>query len=159
VRPIAPPANSKDVYLETYPKRADDAGNYSRVQIVLDAQEVLPKALVVFLPNYRPDQPHREIYEFTNRSDQTGNAIAKMQEAINWKEDFIPTTLTKEWTIIVEPYEVAEPTGQAQAAGAVPNQGQSQVSGQFSNPAAAPAGQPRTATQPPAAGARPQTFR
>ncbi len=51
VRPIAPPAGSQDVWLETYPKRPDDAGNYSRVQIILDKNEVLPKGLVVFMPN------------------------------------------------------------------------------------------------------------
>jgi TIGR03009 family protein len=118
IRPIAPPANVKDaVYLETYPKRPDDAGNYSRVQIVLDAKEVLPKALIVFLPNWRADQQHREIYEFSNRSDRSGNALDKLQEAVHWKEDFIPTTLTKDWVIIVEPYEIAQAPGAAPAAG------------------------------------------
>ncbi len=124
IRPIAPPANSKDVYLETYPKRPDDAGNYSRVQIVLDAKEVLPKALIVFLPNYRPEQPHREIYEFSNRSDRSGNALDKLQEAIHWKDEFIPTSLTKDWTIIVEPYEAAQaPAGPAQGQAQVPASG------------------------------------
>lgn len=123
IRPIAPPANSKDVYLETYPKRPDDAGNYSRVQIVLDSKVVLPKALIVFLPNYRPEQPHREIYEFSNRSDRSGNVLDKLQEAVHWKDEFIPTSLTKDWVIIVEPYESAQApvnSAQAQAPAAAP---------------------------------------
>jgi len=103
VRPIAPPQGSKDVWLETYPKRPDDAGNYSRVQIVLDASEVLPKALIVFLPNWRPEQQHREVYEFTER-DKDWNMLDQMKSKL-FKEEFIPQALPKDWQIVVEPYQ------------------------------------------------------
>ncbi|MDX1929773.1 MAG: TIGR03009 domain-containing protein [Pirellulaceae bacterium] len=103
VRPIAPPQGNKDVWLETYPKRPDDAGNYSRVQIVLDANEVLPKALIVFLPNWRPGQQHREVYEFTDR-DKDWNMLDQMKAKL-FKEEFIPQALPKEWEIVVEPYQ------------------------------------------------------
>lgn len=103
VRPIAPPQGSKDVWLETYPRRPDDAGNYSRVQIVLDANEVLPKALVVFLPNWRADQQHREVYEFTDRN-KDWNMLDKMKAKL-FQEEFIPQALPKDWQLVVEPYK------------------------------------------------------
>ncbi len=114
VRPIAPPQGSKDVWLETYPKRPDDAGNYSRVQIVLDANEVLPKALIVFLPNWRADQQHREVYEFTER-DKDWNMLDQMKDKL-FRDEFIPQTLPKDWQIVVEPYQQEGP------APAAPNQ-------------------------------------
>ena len=110
VRPIAPPAGSRDVVLETFPKRPDDAGNYSRVQIVLDATDVLPKTLVVFLPNFRPDQPHREVYEFTDR-DKDWNMLDQMKDKL-FREEFIPKTLPKDWEIVVEPYLAPQAKGQ-----------------------------------------------
>ena len=113
VRPIAPPQGSSDVWLETYPKRPDDAGNYSRVQIVLDAKEVLPKALIVFLPNWRPNQQHREVYEFSDR-DKDWNMLDQMKSKL-FKEEFIPQALPKDWEIVVEPYQEPQ-AGPAQAA-------------------------------------------
>lgn len=106
VRPIAPPQGSKDVWLETYPRRPDDAGNYSRVQIVLDANEVLPKALIVFLPNWRADQQHREVYEFTER-DKDWNMLDEMKSKL-FQEEFIPQALPKDWQIVVEPYQALD---------------------------------------------------
>ncbi len=106
VRPLPPPAGSKDVWLETYPKQPDDAGNYSRVQIALDASDFLPKALVVFLPNWRADQQHREVYEFTER-DKDWTVLDQMKDKL-FREEFIPKSLPKDWQIVVEPYRRLE---------------------------------------------------
>jgi len=159
VRPIAPPQGSKDVWLETYPKRPDDAGNYSRVQIVLDANEVLPKALIVFLPNWRAEQQHREVYEFTER-DKDWNMLDQMKSKL-FKEEFIPKALPKDWQIVVEPYQelqdgpaqrVANPqelgqpkTSQQQAAQQIPVQ-QQQVR-QAQSPSVNPARPAQPATK------------
>lgn len=136
VRPIAPPAGSRDVVLETYPKRPDDAGNYSRVQITLDSIDVLPKGLVVFLPNFRPEAPHREVYEFTER-DKDWNMLDQLKDKM-FREEFIPKTLPKDWEIVVEPYQAPQ---QAQGQPIAGQQQFGQQPGQ--NPA-----QPRMATQP-----------
>jgi TIGR03009 family protein len=144
VRPIAPPQGSKDVWLETYPKRPDDAGNYSRVQIVLDANEVLPKALIVFLPNWRPEQQHREVYEFIDR-DKDWNMLDQMKAKL-FKEEFIPQALPKEWEIVVEPYQEPQ-AGPAQAA-ANPQQPGPQPTQQQLRQAQSPANNPVRPTQP-----------
>jgi TIGR03009 family protein len=121
IRPIAPPPGNTDVWLETYPKRPDDAGNYSRVQIILDPTEVLPKGLVVFLPNYRPDQQHREVYEFSSR-DKDWNVLDQLKDKM-FKDEFIPKTLPKDWEIVVEPYQAPQDTAPRQAAaGPLPGQ-------------------------------------
>ncbi len=147
VRPIAPPAGSRDVVLETFPKRPDDAGNYSRVQIVLDAVDVLPKTLVVFLPNFRPDQPHREVYEFTDR-DKDWNMLDQMKDKL-FRDEFIPKSLPKDWEIVVEPY-LAPQSGQGQPV-AAQQPGAQQPGAQQLAPQQAgqqQLGPQRTATQP-----------
>ncbi|MCA9183431.1 MAG: hypothetical protein KDA51_18350, partial [Planctomycetales bacterium] len=126
IRPVQPPAGSNDVWLEAWPKQMDDAGNYSRVQVVLDRVDVLPKALIVFLPNWEAQFPHREVYEFNERKKEW-NLLDAMKQKIFMKE-FIETNLPATWQVIVEPY--IEPQEAAQ-----PGQG-------------SPATQPRVATPP-----------
>jgi TIGR03009 family protein len=112
IRPVKPPQGD-DVWLEAFPKRTDDAGNYSRVQVVLDPNEVLPKALIVFLPNWRANQPHREHYEFTDRQPNL-NFLDAIKQNFFMKE-FIDTKLPSDWQVIVEPYlepQDAVPPGQ-----------------------------------------------
>jgi TIGR03009 family protein len=129
IRPVAPPAGSQDVWLEAWPKQLDDAGNYSRVQVVLDANEVLPKALIVFLPNWEPQSPHREVLEFTDRK-QDWNLVDAMKQKLFMK-DFIDTNLPSTWQVIVEPYmdpqETQQATSQAQQRVAQPPATQQQL--------------------------------
>ena len=79
IRAIAPPQGNNDVWVEAWPKRADDAGNYSRVQIVLDRSDNLPKAMFLFMPNWSPEAKHRELYEFSaSRSTASWIASSKV---------------------------------------------------------------------------------
>ncbi len=110
IRPVKPPEGSSDVWLEAWPKQLDDAGNYSRVQVVLDPQEVLPKALIVFLPHWEAQFPHREVYEFTDRK-QEWNLLDAMKQKLFMKE-FIETNLPSSWQVIVEPYIDPQEAGQ-----------------------------------------------
>lgn len=112
VRPLFPegvPANQ--LWLEVFPKRADDAGNYSRVQIILDRSDTLPMGLIVFLPNYTPQQQHREVYQFANR--QTNGLLDSIRQAFS--QSFIPTRLGSDWEVVEEPY--VSPEAQQSTAG------------------------------------------
>ena len=124
IRPVAPPAGNSDVWLEAWPKQLDDAGNYSRVQVVLDAQEVLPKALIVFLPNWEPQSPHREVLEFTDRKHDW-NLVDAMKQKLFMKE-FIDTNLPSTWQVILEPY-IDPQQAQSQARWQQPQQQQTRV--------------------------------
>ncbi len=104
LRPLNPPADRKnEVWLEVYPRRADDAANYQRLQVVIDLQDWMPKGLIVFLPNYRPEAPHRELYEFKKRSINAANLMSAL-----FQREFIPQDPPKDWKVIVEPYQPAE---------------------------------------------------
>ncbi len=41
----------EEIWLDVYPRRQEDAASYSRVEIVLDREKFLPKALQVYAPN------------------------------------------------------------------------------------------------------------
>ncbi len=109
LRPIVPPAGNKDVWLEAYPRRADDAGNYSMVVIVLDKTDLLPKSLTVMLPHATQEKPHREVYEFENR-DQMGGILNTIKQKV-FLQDFIDTKLPGDWQVIEEPW--VSPAAQA----------------------------------------------
>lgn len=44
-------SSEEDIWLEAYPRRREDAANYRRVELILDREKFLPKALAVYLPN------------------------------------------------------------------------------------------------------------
>ncbi len=113
VRTIQPPQGNNDVWIEAWPKRPDDAGNYSRVQVVLDRADVLPKAMFVFLPHWSPEKKHREIYEFKNR-DLMDGILDKVKEKI-FMQEFISTKLDADWQVLEEPW-IPQQADQPQAA-------------------------------------------
>lgn len=102
VRTVTPPAGNNDVWVEAWPKRPDDAGNYSRVQIVLDRVDVLPKTMIVFMPNWTADKKHREVYEFENR-DLVDGLLNKVKQHL-FNQDFISTRLGGDWEVTEVPW-------------------------------------------------------
>ena len=44
-------SNEKEIWLEAYPRRAEDAANYQRVELILDRERFLPTAMQIYLPN------------------------------------------------------------------------------------------------------------
>jgi TIGR03009 family protein len=125
VRTIDPPEGNNDVWIEAWPKRPDDIGNYSRVQVVLDRTDVLPKAMFIFLPQWTPEKRHREVFEFTNR-DLMGGLLNKVKQDLLMQE-FISTKLGSDWDVLEEPWIPDEQRAALNAAG---------------NPNGVPAGQP-----------------
>lgn len=108
IRPLEPPkGRQNEIWLEAFPKRADDAQNYSRVQIILDASDCTPKGLIVFLPNWRPDAQHRELYEFDKR-EVNFTILDRVNQLNLFRQEFIPNQPPKDWTIVIEPYQEPE---------------------------------------------------
>ncbi len=82
-------SNKKTVWIEAWPRRADDAGNYSRVQVVLSRTDILPEALIVFKPNWTAQKDHKEIYQFSNRKEsKSGGVMQNFQDFFGGQ--FIP---------------------------------------------------------------------
>lgn len=101
IRAIAPPEGNNDVWVEAWPKRADDAGNYSRVQIVLDRSDNLPKGMFLFMPNWTPEAKHRELYEFSGK--QVNSVLDRIKQSI-FMQSFIETKVGSDWQVIQEPW-------------------------------------------------------
>ncbi|MDZ4851271.1 MAG: TIGR03009 domain-containing protein [Pirellulaceae bacterium] len=125
IRPLEPPTlpNGKPsqdvVVLEAYPKYQGDAVNYHHVTIELDVKTVLPTAIAVHLPNWTPQAPHREIFQFQER-EVNGSLLAKINETV-FRQSFIPKEPPKGWTVEEIPFvpeedaqRVATPGGQQQ---------------------------------------------
>jgi TIGR03009 family protein len=111
IRPLPLPKDrTNEVWLEAFPRRADDAANYQKVQVVLDLKDFMPKGLIVFLPNWREEAQHREVYEFSDR--RTNETLLEKLDL--FKKEFIPKDLPEDWKVIIEPYQApqAAPSGE-----------------------------------------------
>jgi TIGR03009 family protein len=60
LRLITPAERRDEIWLETYPKTQADAANYGRVDVILDANSMHPKAIQV----YHPGGKQRDVYSF-----------------------------------------------------------------------------------------------
>jgi hypothetical protein len=71
------------------------------VQVVLDRNDILPKAMYLFLPNWKAEAKHREVYEFAGR--EVNSTLDKIKETV-FNKAFIDTKVGSDWTIIPEPW-------------------------------------------------------
>ncbi len=108
IRPLNRPERPKELWLEVFPKHASDAGNYSRLQVGLDRSDILPAALIVLMPNWTPKQPHREVYQFTDR--QVNVFRDALLETV-FRQAFIKPNLGSDWTVSEEPWIPPEQAG------------------------------------------------
>lgn len=60
IRLVTPAEAKEEIWLDTYPKTQNDAGNYRRVDVILDARSMYPKAIQVYLPGGN----QRDVYSF-----------------------------------------------------------------------------------------------
>jgi TIGR03009 family protein len=103
VRPIQAPPGNNDVWIEAWPKRADDAGNYSRVQVALDKSDSLPNAMIMFMPNWANNAQNREVFNFAQREVNSNTLLDKIKENVFMKA-FIDTKVPSDWNVIQEPW-------------------------------------------------------
>ena len=63
---ITPPGSKGEYWLEAVPKTQQDAANFLKVLVIIDAKDFLPKAIDVFTPNYDKSKIHTA-YSFDKR--------------------------------------------------------------------------------------------
>ncbi|MGB7347304.1 MAG: TIGR03009 domain-containing protein [Pirellulaceae bacterium] len=104
--------------IEAWPKFQDDRAQYRLVQIALDDQQFLPKALIMYAPNFNAkNAPMWDHYEF---NDVSRNAIgAGMQNFFN---NFIPERPPASWQVVREKMPVGGQPAAPQRQAAVPGQ-------------------------------------
>jgi len=69
VRVITPEGATNEYWLEAFPKRVEDARNYSKIEIIIAEQDFLPKAMHVYSPQYDPKKNNygSRYFAFGNR--------------------------------------------------------------------------------------------
>lgn len=73
VRVITPKGTKGEYWLEVYPKRAEDARNYSKVEVIISENDFLPKAMCLYSPQYNPAKGNfaKMQFEFYDRKVNT----------------------------------------------------------------------------------------
>jgi TIGR03009 family protein len=98
VRGLPPNQDSKNIWIEAWPKRADDAGNYSRIQVSLARSDSHPNAMIIFMPNWGNNSQNREVFNFAQREVNSNNVLDKIKE-----HAYIEPKVPSDWNIIQEP--------------------------------------------------------
>lgn len=75
VRVVTPKGTQGEYWLEAYPKKADDAQNYSKIEIVIAEADFLPKALHMYGAQYDPKKGNFASMQF-EFDDRRANAIS-----------------------------------------------------------------------------------
>ncbi|MBS0209214.1 MAG: TIGR03009 domain-containing protein [Planctomycetes bacterium] len=107
VRIITPSNARNQVWVEAYPKRAADLANYRKVEVILDANDLLPSAVQVFAPT--DDSPRKRVAKvYAFRNIKRNGVIDRLNEFMN---AFVSPSTPLGWTRVVE----EPPTAAAQA--------------------------------------------
>ena len=106
VRLRTTPADAKGIVLvEAHPKRQEDRAQYKFVQVALDQQTMLPRALVMYAPNF--DERTSIKYDHYEFQDLGRNKIgAGLQKFMG---NFIPQKPPADWKIIQETFTAPSP--------------------------------------------------
>ena len=116
IRDVTPDAAAAEYrYIEVWPKRAQDAQSYQKVEIIFTVSPFLPEGLVMYPPNYDPKtRPATMVFEFKNRVINGG--LAQVQ---NFLGNFVRPATPFGWERIKTP--LANDSSQSQS---VPSMGQ-----------------------------------
>jgi TIGR03009 family protein len=110
IKPLPQPEGRKnEIWLEVFPRRADDASNYLKLQVVLDLRDWMPMGLIVFRPSWTPQTPHRELYQFDKRVVNAKNILPAI-----FQKEFIPAKPPADWKVVEEKFQ--EPQAEQPAA-------------------------------------------
>lgn len=128
IREVLPPNGRQNEYwFEAFPKTREDAANYHKLMVILDADNFLPTALQIFPPNYDPrTNPSRTVYTFSNR--EVDNLMHRSKQFF---DRFISPKTPRGWKKVVMQFgapagagpaaqTARQPTDQAQRPAAQP---------------------------------------
>jgi TIGR03009 family protein len=109
---ITPKDRTSEYWLEAVPKTQEDAANFKMVHVIIDQADFLPKAMVLFGPDYDPKtNPARSSFQFLQR--EVNFSILAQQLNLFHREFFKPKAPSG-WQKIVQRWnEPVLPTGQA----------------------------------------------
>ena len=85
-------AEGKEVWLEAWPKKAEDAQNYKKVEIILSIEPFLPKAVHMYLPQYNPKRENFSSIYVAFSEMKVNDGLAKFRD---WWGNFVKPSLPK----------------------------------------------------------------
>ena len=83
VRVVTPQNAEGEVWLEAWPKRADDAQNYLKVEIILSIEPFLPKAVHMYMPQYNPRKNNYSSVYIAFSDQKVNSTLNKLKNIIN----------------------------------------------------------------------------
>ncbi|QEG24002.1 hypothetical protein [Mariniblastus fucicola] len=116
VRVITPPDAKGEVWLEAWPKRAEDAQNYKKVEIILSMEPFLPKAVHMYMPQYDPKKNNFSSVYIAFSDQKVNDRLSLIK---NWWGHFVKPSLP---TFETGWKRVDRQAMNTSAAGASPNQ-------------------------------------
>ena len=93
---LAPSPAQGVILLEVWPKTREDRSQYRMVQVALDEKNYLPRALVMFAPNF--DAKTAGVWDHYEFRDVRRNSIGNRFSA--FLKNFIPEKPPKDWKIV-----------------------------------------------------------
>lgn len=106
MRIVTPPGVSDQIWLEALPRMQGDAANFSKVELILQARELMPFAMQI----YKPGGQDRDVYQF----DVKTSLIDKGLDLIR---DFSRPITPLGYTFILEDTQALPPEPQQRPAG------------------------------------------
>ena len=80
VRVIPKPEVNDEYWFEAYPKRIEDARLYSRIEVILDRQDFLPKAMHLYSPQYDPKKGNEQSRYFAFENRKVNDSLARVKD-------------------------------------------------------------------------------
>jgi TIGR03009 family protein len=80
VRSATPEGVQDEYWLELYPKRIQDARNYSKIEIVIARKDFLPSAMHLYSANYDPARGDETSRYFQFQEREVNNQLFKLQD-------------------------------------------------------------------------------
>ena len=96
-----------EIWLDIYPKRINDAQMYSKVELILSADDFMPLAIHMYDPNYNPAKNNYGSRYFIFQNRQINGALSGFQ---NWMNRFVEVNVPLNWRKV----DTSKPTQSAQ---------------------------------------------
>ena len=83
-----------EIWLDIYPKRINDAQNYSKVELILSRDDFMPLAIHMYAPNYNPAKNNYSSRYFIFQNRQVNGRWSLLQ---GWLNRFVEVSVPPTW--------------------------------------------------------------
>ena len=88
----------KEIWLDIYPKRINDRQMYSKVELILSADDFMPLAIHMYAPNYNPSKNNYSSRYFLFQNRKINGRLTALTD---WMNRFVEPTVPASWRKVV----------------------------------------------------------